>query len=537
MSDRQGKKVIVDGQQRLTTITLLLIYLRHHLDDEDQKSAIAEMIYSQKYGKKSLNLDITDRVECINRLLHHGQYRPPDDAPESIINLTDRYSDIVEHFPDALRGKALPYFADWLMENVYLVEITAYSDDDAYTIFETMNDRGLSLSPTDMLKGYLLSNISSPDERGRVEKIWQGRIHSLRGLGKDEDADAIKAWLRAQYAETIRERRRDSKPQDFERIGTEFHRWIREHEGHLGLRSSQDFTRFVEVNFSYYTMWYARLREASQKRQPGLEAVYYNAEHNFTLQYPVLLAALRVDDDEVTALRKLRVVATYLDILLHRRIWNFRAIDYSTMQYRMFQLVKDIRGRDVGELVSILKQRLKTEPDFRDTSHFRLHGQNGPQVHRILARLTDYVETGSGQTSDYEKYARRGRHGYEIEHIWADEPVRHQDEFTHESEFREYRNRIGGLLLLPKSFNASYGNLHYSQKRRYYLSQNLLARSLHEQTYERNPGFLRFIQQTGLPFRPHPDFKKADLDARQELYLRLAEQIWSPDRLDQVAQV
>ena len=64
-----------------------------------------------------------------------------------------------ELFPDELAASALPYFADWLIENVHLVEITAYSDRDAYTIFETMNDRGLSLTPTDMLKGYLLANI------------------------------------------------------------------------------------------------------------------------------------------------------------------------------------------------------------------------------------------------------------------------------------------------------------------------------------------------------------------------------------------
>ena len=52
--------------------------------------------------------------------------------------------------------------------NVHLVEITTYSDDVAYTIFETMNDRGLSLSPTDMLKGYLLANIT--DERSRQRR-------------------------------------------------------------------------------------------------------------------------------------------------------------------------------------------------------------------------------------------------------------------------------------------------------------------------------------------------------------------------------
>ena len=67
-----------------------------------------------------------------------------------------RYHDIESDFPDELGEAALPYFIDWLLENVHLIEITAYTDEDAYTIFETMNDRGLSLSLTDMLKGYLL---------------------------------------------------------------------------------------------------------------------------------------------------------------------------------------------------------------------------------------------------------------------------------------------------------------------------------------------------------------------------------------------
>ncbi len=45
--------------------------------------------------------------------------------------------------------------------------------------------------------------------------------------------------------------------------------------------------------------------------------------------------------------------------------------------------------------------------------------------------MTDYVETRSGQASRYSEYAQRGRKGYEIEHIWADHPERHSDEFAH----------------------------------------------------------------------------------------------------------
>ena len=83
------------------------------------------------------------------------------DQVESIQNLIGRYNDIAEAFPSEIADeKALPYFVDWLRNKTQLVEITAYADADAYTIFETMNDRGLSLSNTDMLKGYLLASIT-----------------------------------------------------------------------------------------------------------------------------------------------------------------------------------------------------------------------------------------------------------------------------------------------------------------------------------------------------------------------------------------
>lgn len=235
----------------------------------------------------------------------------------------------------------------------------------------------------------------------------------------------------------------------------------------------------------------------------------------------------------MTLLRKIRVAAAYLDILIHRRVWNFRAIDYSTMQYAMFLVMREGRGKQLDELVQVLRHRLDGETEtFASNDRFHLHGMNGRQIHRLLARMTDYVETRSGLPSRYPEYVLRGgKERYEIEHIWADHSERHEEEFTHPTDFQEYRNRIGGLLLLPKSFNASYGDLPYVEKREHYNSQNLLARSLHEKAYEHNPGFRRFIDECGLPFRAHPAFKKADLDARQDLYRRLAEQIWSPERL------
>ena len=263
ISDKDGQKFIIDGQQRLTSLTLLLIHIYRQIEDEEQKGQLADLIFSQKFGKRSFNLDIKERTRCMDALFS-GQPFEENGQPESVVNILKRFHDIDECFPDDLEDEALPFFADWLIENVHLVEITAYSDSDAYTIFETMNDRGLSLTPTDMLKGYLLANITDADRRNSSSKVWRERVAALQTLGKDEDADAIKSWLRSQHAKTIRERKRGAQARDFDLIGTEFHRWVRDHEEPLGLSNSASFGRFIDEDFSFYSVWYQRIREAAE---------------------------------------------------------------------------------------------------------------------------------------------------------------------------------------------------------------------------------------------------------------------------------
>jgi hypothetical protein len=533
ISDRDGQKFIIDGQQRLTTLTLLLVYLHSLLESSNQKGQLAELIFSQKFGNRSFNLDVPERNDCMDALFTGASY---DDSgqPESVVNILARYRDIEDQFPEELEQKALPYFTDWLIENVHLVEITAYSDDDAYTIFETMNDRGLSLTATDMLKGYLLANISDPEKRNKASVVWRKMIAELQTLGKEEDSDAIKSWLRSQHAESIRERKRGALPQDFDLIGTEFHRWVRAHEEGLGLATDTDFADFIQNEFSFYTRWYKKIQEAAKELTEGLECIHFNAQNNFTLQYPVLLAPIRMADSEDQVKQKLRIVSRYLNILIARRVWNLRAISYSTMQYAMFLVIKEIRGKSAAELVELLGKRLASETEtFTSNDRFSMHGMNKRQIHRMLARMTDFIETSAGGASRYAEYIqRKGKNGYEVEHIWANHPDRHTDEFSHPADFKEYRNRIGGLLLLQKSFNASYGDLPYKEKLDHYNGQNLLARSLHDGAYSRNPGFKRFIKELSLPFKAHSDFKKADMDARQELYRQLAEEIWDPTWLE-----
>jgi hypothetical protein len=201
----------------------------------------------------------------------------------------------------------------------------------------------------------------------------------------------------------------------------------------------------------------------------------------------------------------------------------------------MFNLIKEIR--DVGPLADLLaKKTSEIEETFNGIDSFALHQQNRKGVHYLLARMTYHIEQETGIETSFEKYISRSiKKPFEVEHIWSDKYQRHKDEFASEQEFSEYRNRFGGLLLLQRGFNQSLGAEPYDKKLPHYFGQNLLARSLSPICYENNPTFLAYKKTSGLPFKSYPQFKKADLDSRQQLYRKICEHVWSPSRFEQIA--
>jgi hypothetical protein len=536
ISVKNGQKFIIDGQQRLTTLTLLLIFLNNNQRGREIQVNVKDMIFSEKYGKKSFNLDVPERTRCME-VLFNQESLDATDQPEAIKNILGRYADIESLFPPDIKDETLPYFIDWLIDNVHLVEITAYSDDDAYLIFETMNDRGLSLAATDMLKGFLLSNIKDDEKRNLAAAIWKKHTSDLAELGSEEVSDFFKTWLRSQYAESIRERKKHAIAQDFDRLGTEFHRWIREKHETISLSKPDEYFSFFERDLSFYSRQYQLIRKAALLYNPVLEDVFYISQLGFTLQYPVMMSPLNPEDSQETINQKVLIVARYIETLLARRIWNWHSISYSSLQYAMFIIMRDIRGKSPLELVDILSKRLVALEETFNNPQFSMHKMNRYLVHRLLARMTDTLERSSGEASHYLDYINvtgDPKNKYEVEHIWADHPERHLEEFSHPSDFANYRNRIGGLLLLPKKFNESYNDSTYDTKIKHYIKQNLLVQSLHPLCYEKNPGFRDFIIASDLPFIPHDHFNKADLDARQNLYCQFADYTWRISRLKEV---
>lgn len=533
VSDVHDELLIVDGQQRLTSLTLLLIALHHHLPaDSTQRGTLQNLIFSDDFGVNSYTLNVPDRRACIDTLFHGDKF---DDggSDESVSNIVARYEDILEQLPESvLAPDVLPLFVDWLARRVFLVEITAYTDVDAYTMFESMNDRGLSLTPAEMLRGYLLSKIDDIDSRQEASETWKKRSDELSKFDRNSLENAVRSWLRSQHAKNLTA---------YDEIGTGFNRWVRDNEEAIGLKTTTDFAAFINKRFDFYAKWYGFVRSAAEDyrfaEEHGLTAIRYNWWNNFTLQYPAMLTPLEVTDDDETVYRKLRIVSTYIDSLLTRRAWGFSAINESYMRSRIFgDLIVPSRGLCASELGEKLAEKIASYALQFEGGDFSLHQMNRRRVHYILARFADFIGTESGEPSRFEEYmSQGGRDPFQIEHIWANDFDRDGTEFGHQYDFEQYRNRIGDLLLLPKSFNQSFGALPYKEKYKNYYAQNYLARTLHAQTYERNPAFLRFTERTGSLFKSHREFMKADLDERQELYRQLSTRIWSAESVLEVA--
>ena len=538
VSVKDGQRSIIDGQQRLTSLTLLLIYLNNLQKELDLTEKLESLIFSEKYGEMSFNIQVDERISCMEALFRSGEYETKDSDDESTLNMAVRYHDIEKAFPEEIKNSVLPFFIDWLKYNVILVEIIAYSDENAYTIFETMNDRGLNLTPTEMLKGFILSKFEDSKKRQKANELWKNAMQELHAYDKDEDQRYIQAWFRAQYAETIRPGKAGSKNEDFEKIGTRFHSWFRDNLDKVGIsqEDAEGFQSFIYNDFKFYLKAYNHILVAERKLFEQLQHVFYINRWGIanSLSYPLLLAPLKTTDSSEIVNEKMDLVARYIETFVVRRSVNFRKFASSSIRYTMYTLVKEIRRKDVSDLKAILKRKLdEMEEPLANVQNFRLHGQNRVFVKFLLSRITSYVEQQSGLNSSFEKYYHNpGGKAFEVEHIWADKFTNHKDEFEQESDFQDYRNKLGALVLLPRGTNQSYGAKPYNDKLSHYIKENLLVQSLCPLTYQNNPNFLTMKSRLNLPFTAHDEFKKADILARNGLYQAICESIWGSNHFD-----
>lgn len=538
---------IIDGQQRLTSLTLLLIYLmnlqkENGVLDEDIIN-LNSMIYDVHFGKKSFNIDVPERAKCMQALLRNDKNYVPDN--ESSQNMLDRYKDIVDYFPDELKGEALPFFIYWLIEKVLLLEIDTPSEDEAHTIFLTMNDRGLSLNSAEMMKAYVIQQVAEED-RIEVNRQWQTNINKIKnassynssGMVNTEDVEFISIWLRAKYAETLREGKRGAKDEDYELLGDKFHTWVRDNaKGKMNLAKPKDYREFVMTEMTRVTDLYLRLKQYGSNLTSEYEEVFYNANRDLTYQLMLALSAVKNDDTEDVVEKKIKMSAKFVDDFASVRIFNSRKVNWNTNKYFLFRVMCDVRNQDCKTVGMVYVRALRRmDANLDGITKFSLNQFSGRYMLHLLARFTSYVNVLMGNPSHFDEYVDRKRQGntYDIEHILPDKYEDYADEFADYDDFQSSRQHIGNLILLTRDKNRSYQAMKYSEKVQKYSGDNVLAQALNMNAYQNNPQFLMNVAGR-YGFKAIARFEKQSIADRAEIYLKMASDIWNPTDIKDLA--
>ncbi|WBC17000.1 DUF262 domain-containing protein [Micromonospora sp. WMMA1998] len=520
---------LVDGQQRITTLHLLLLQLRRLAIDADRPeyhndiAALEPLIAGTSYGERAYAIRSEKRTPVLEAIYEDKPYVPAVDAGPSVENLHKRSEELYELLPESIREEALPLFIHWLLNRVCLVGINANNRRQGWEIFETMNDRGVQLGPADLLKSFLLRKASNRDNLPRLGEAWSRVLTRIDSRVPQAAAKFLQSLLIGRYAQS------EDEATD---ISVSFHGWVQEHHSsRMGLINAPDFASFIEHDLVRLATRYATLRAAAVVLEPGLEPVFYNSKNEID-QMPFLMAVIDPDDTDAQFREKARLVAAYLDIVFVRLAVNNRLAKSGGVDNDRLPVLLDLRSsRDIDGLAKALGRRIaRLGVDFTGVKGYGLRMDNRAQVRYLLARLTAFVETECGRPNEMPRYLDK-EEPFEIEHIWANKFERYQPEVKTEATFRIFRNRFGALLLLKKSHNASYQDSPYEQKVEWYRGQNHLASSLHAVTHQRNKPFTAGVvkkRDLGKLFHHMPKFGRAEIEVRQQLYERLCEIIWDP---------
>lgn len=479
------------------------------------------MIYDDYYGEQLFNLDVEERNECMLSLYEHGEYELKKTDTISVKNLVDRYNDIGECWNGQIDEKNIVSFTYWLKEKVVFSRVWTNSDEFAYVIFETMNDRGLSLTQVEMVRSYLLANIEN-DFRLKAMKSFDEIIRKLMNIKLTSKSKAefefFKIYFRGHYVDDISQGRNPNS--GFAQIGKEFHRWLRDNSTEIGLKTSDDFIQFLN-QITYFANIYEKIDQIVRSRDvKNYLYLIVNSDYGFTLQPALILASINYNDSDNIVEEKIKIVSKYLTKLLSWRVWNQNMISQSAMESTIYNLCKKIRNANIDELRKILKSSDNNLLELGNSPTLNRMNKNAIKV--LLSLITELVARNVNESD----YMLNKEEEIEIEHIWSNHYEEHVDEFENNDDFVLARNNIGDLLVLSRSFNRSYGDKPYTEKVKQYFSQNVLAQTLNEQKYKNNPAFLKFIKEANLSFNPYSKFTRKSISERAELYKEILKWNW-----------
>ena len=560
---------IVDGQQRLTTLLLVLIKIYHILKNVEQNPAHRNRTFSSKVVEQLIfetnDFGEAERFKIFNenredafRSLVAGQVVDPrDETRRRIRENYDTISAYLDRFlglgPDAAYDLVkATYYITYLLDRISIVEIRIERQNNVAMIFEVVNDRGLGLRPYEILKGKLIGGLP-PVQKEKANNVWtelQERYYSTELKNTTEktiDLDSFfRTFFRAKFADG---------ETDYERFEAAYHyemyrnTKIREFFG--GFQDCGLLFRRITEDLRYFADLYLRLRTTYDE-----EHLIFNKLLDQNQQYLLLVSNIVRDDQNERA--KITAIARKFD-QIHVILRLLDAYDSNEFQRLIYPLNAAIRGKDVAAatvafdkaLIAVLEDAgtIAAGQHARAAELFEYERFKGiahkwanfskyilMRIDRYLAQLLDKPSFASVDLVELEaRFNRTGnkRHGMHLEHIYTQHAknkaiFRTQDGVFDESAFQQTRNQLGMVLLLKDKHNLSSNDDLYKDKRDTYSMSNLIWNELlvgHLQDVDVRdlPQHLRF-----LPIEPTTEgvFPKDRVEERQRSTFAVIKTIW-----------
>lgn len=473
---------VIDGQQRLTTLSIMVLAVLKHLKilidngiEPDRDRQRLEQLRSSFIGyldpvtlisKSKLNLNRN------NNSLYQRYLVPLEAAPKRNLKATEHLmrkayewflEEIRKKIAKSQRGEDLAKFIDSLSDKLFFTVITVNDELNAYKVFETLNARGVKLSSTDLLKNYLFSVVDTRSS-GEVDEYEMNELDDrwerLVGLIGDE---SLPDFLRAYWNSKNR----------FVRHAELFKR-IREDVSGKG--EVFNLIRDVENNAHVY----AALPNSEDTLWDHEQRKYIKILRMFDVRqlYPLLLSGYQnLSAQEFASLLKACCTISFRYNVIgnlaageQERIYNRVAVDLSNRKINNLQ-------EALTALKPIYVSDDKFRNDFSDKELRTTQTRNRRIVRYILFEIERHA---SDKSYDFESES------YNIEHI-VPENIDSGWEHLSDKDHEHFLYRLGNMTIMNKSVNRDLANASFAEKKEKYIeSEFAITRRIAEENSEWN---------------------------------------------------
>lgn len=532
-----GRVYVVDGQQRLTTLSLILIKLRHLAKLHgsslagwiDRKiagqSGFEQEFWMNHIGHKTAQQALFDGVACTDIDIKSGI---------TAQNMVKNYETISVCLDKELKDKhCFETFVFYFLHRLVLINL-AVEQTDVSMVFEVINDRGVRLRPYEILKGKLLGQINKIElDKENYNGLWENQAAAINAFKEDEMDSFFRFYLKAKFAATRKEG---------QRFDGDYHRsmFAQDMDERLGLlHSPAKVKAFLKGEFTYFTNLYVKLWKAYAGDSMTFRPVYHNALLDLDAPFHLVLSACVPNDPDEDA--KIGTIAREIDryfSLLQLQ----SAYDSNEFADSLFRISEAIRGKTAdafrtafdAQLTAMIAARRNVQgAEPLSYAAFKQTGINlNTRFKRyFFARIDEFLAEKMNLNPKHpitDLVTKTGaKSGFHVEHIlaWNEDNKALFD--GDEERFEQERNRLGGILLLKGKDNISSNNEPYQEKLKSYANTLYWNESLRADSYKSKLDMTALKDRYGLELEPIDQFGPDQLEARHKLLFKLVGIIWS----------